>query len=138
MHETKKRRFFRNLLLLMVSFHIPQIQFKYALAKMKINHLQFIYISTNPTQSQCIILSGFNNNQFLIVTALLVCLVTTSTCFFFFFSFFLSDNSGELHSDQLHVVKHTIQQSSLLIKLLQATNPSHQNQLLGNPEACHP
>ena len=42
---------------------------------------------------------------------------------------------GELHSDLLHVAKHTIQQSSLLIKLLQTTDPTHQNQLPGNPGA---
>ena len=50
--------------------------------------------------------------------------------FFFFFY-----DIGKLHSDLLHVAKHTIQQSSLLIKLLQTTDPTHQNQLPGNPGA---
>ena len=49
--------------------------------------------------------------------------------YFFFYDI------GELHSDLLHVAKHTIQQSSLLIKLLQTTDPTHQNQLPGNPGA---
>lgn len=42
---------------------------------------------------------------------------------------------GELHSDLLHITEHTVQQSSLLIKLPWAIDPTRQNQLPGNPGA---
>ena len=38
----------------------------------------------------------------------------------------------------MHIAKHTVQQSSLLIELLRATDCTRQNQLPGNPGAFHP
>lgn len=54
------------------------------------------------------------------------------------FYFIFNYDIGELHSIWLHVAEHTVQQFSLLIKFLQASYPTHHNQLPGNLGAFHP